>query len=179
MHRKLMDCPSDAQKFDKSCQNVHTVIRPSINFLCVRRIFRQLPSNFCVRATICQFSVRQQDLPSTTVNLPCGRGTFRKLSMRPWEHPSNIHAAAGFPSTFVNFMSISETFRQLSIRPRNLPSTFCLSVENFLFGSWTFRLTSHNFLCGCVTFRQLSVHLRYHPSSFSASAGYSDNFSCY
>ena len=78
-------------------------------------------------------------------------------------------------------MSVSKTFRQLSIRYvtfHQLPSTFCLSVENILCGSCTFRLTSDNFLCGCVTFRQLSMHLWYHPSSFSASAGYSVNVSC-
>ena len=43
--------------------------------------------------------------------------------MCPQEHPSNIHAAAGFPSTFVNFTSVSETFHQLSVRPQDLPST--------------------------------------------------------
>ena len=70
----------------------------------------------------------------------------------------------------VNSPFVHTTFHQL-------PSTFCLSVENILCGSWTFCLTSDNFLCGCVTFRQLSVHLRYHPSSSSASTGYSVNFS--
>ena len=80
--------------------------------------------------------------------------------MRSWEHPWNIHAAAGFPSTFVNFRSVSETFRQHSIRPRDLPSTsinFLSVCGNILCGSWTFRLTSDNFLCGWGTCRQVFV----------------------
>ena len=159
-------------------------VGPSVNFSCVHRIFRQLPSNFCVRATVCQFSVLQRDLPPTSVNFLCARGTFRKLLltfytsvgtyqifMRQQDFHQHLSTLCPSARHSVNFLFVHVTFHQLS-------STFCLSVENILCGSWTFRLTSDNFLCGCVTFHQLSVHLRYHPSSFSASTEYSVNFSC-
>ena len=136
----------------------------------------------CVRATICQFCVLQRDLPSTFVNLPCARETFHKLSLTfyasmgtfvKYIYGSIQHSSTLYPSVrhSVNSPFVHATFHQL-------PSTFCLSEENILCGSWTFRLTSDNFLCGCVTFCQLSVRLRYHPSCFSASAGYSVNVSC-
>ena len=89
--------------------------------------------------------------------------------MRPWEHPSNIHAAAGFPSTFVNFMSVSETIRQLSIRPHDLPST---SI-NFL------SVRGKHFVRKLdlpLNFRQLYVQLRNLPTTFQATAGPSVSF---
>ena len=100
--------------------------------------------------------------------------------MSPWEHSSNTHAAAEFPSTFVNFMSARQSVNSPFVHMtfHQLPLTFCLTVENVLWGSWNLRITSDNFLCGCVTYHQLSVRLRYHPSSFSESAGYSINFLC-
>ena len=81
-----------------------------------------------------------------------------------WEHPSNIHAAAGFPSTFVNFASVSETFHQLSVCPQNLLSTSIniLSVRRKYFVP---KLDLPR------NFRQLSVWLRVLPSSFCASEG--------
>ena len=161
-------------------------VGPYVNFRQLSVRPQNLPSTsakfLCVRATICQFFVLQRDLPSTFVNLPCACETFRKLSLSfytsmgtsvKYPYVSIQHSSTLCPSArhSVNSPFVHATFHQL-------PSTLCLSVENILCESCTFRLTSDNFLCGCVTFRQLSVRLRYHPSSFSASAGYSVNVLC-
>ena len=168
----------------------------SVNFLCIRGTLCKLPSTFRQSAessiNFCQISVCRSDYLSifrssagssfNFVNLPCARETFRKLSLTFYAsmgtsvknpYGSIQHSSTVCPSArhSVNSPFVHATFHQL-------PSTFCLSEENILCGSWTFRLTSDNFLCGCVTFRQLSVRLRYHPSCFSASAGYSVNVSC-
>ena len=123
--------------------------------------------------TFRQLSVRPMNLSLTSVKFLCVRATVCQFSILPYsgiflQLPSTLCPSARH---FVNSPIVHATFHQLS-------STFCLSMENILCGSWTFRLTSDNFLCVCVTFRQLSVCLRYHPSSFSASAGYSVNFLC-
>ena len=49
----LMECTADTQKVDGlslGCTEgwQKLTVGPSVNFPCVRRIFRQLPSNFCV-----------------------------------------------------------------------------------------------------------------------------------
>ena len=64
------------------------------------------------------------------------------------QHSSTLRPSARHS---VNSPFVHRTFRQL-------PSTFCLSVENILCGSWTFRLTSDNFQCGRGSFRQVFVH---------------------
>ena len=117
--------------------------------------------------------------------------------MRPWEHPSNIHAAAGFPSTFVNFMSVSETIHQLSIRPHDLKSTpinflsvrekhfvrmldLSLPSVNFLSSRGSFRQLSSTVLESTepsVNFRQIFVVPQELLSTFSASVGHSVNIS--
>ena len=70
--------------------------------------------------------------------------------MRQQDFPQ--HSSTLRPSTrhSINSPFVHRTFRQL-------PSTFCLSVENIVCGSWTFRLTSDNFQCGRGSFRQVFV----------------------
>ena len=84
--------------------------------------------------------------------------------MCPHEHPSNIHAAAGFPSTFANFTSVSETFRQHSVRPRDLPSS-SINILSVCEKHFVRKLDLP------LNFRQLTAWLRDLPSSFRASAG--------
>ena len=133
-------------------------MRPYVNFCQLSVRLRDLPLTFvnflCIQETICQFSVRQQDLPTTSVNFPYICGTFRKL-------PLTFYASAGTSIKYQCSSRISLNIRQLYVRQfvhgtfRQLPSKFCLSVENILCGSWTFRLTSDNFLYGQGSFRQV------------------------
>ena len=147
MHRKLMDCPSDAQKFDRSCGNVHTPIGPSLNFLCIHRIIRRLPSNFCVSEQL-------------SVNLPHISGIFLQLL-------STCHASVG----------LSVNFHECSVHPWDFTSILHASV-NFCCASWGLVPTFLVSAGPSASFCQLSVRLQYHPSSFSAPAGYSVNVSC-
>ena len=135
-------------------------------------------------------SMQPGDLPSTSVNFPCGRYTLLQISVRPgdFQLPSTFHAA-GRPS--VNFLCSQGNFCQL-------PSTFyvvgrcCANVallstfpaadtlsvnfrhvsmqlEDLLSISSTFyvaRRPSINFLCGrerSVNFCQLSMWPGYRP----------------
>ena len=94
--------------------------RPSVNYSCMCGIF-------------CQLSIRPRDLQSTfhasavssvnfhvsvgpSVNITCGRGTFRKLL-------STFHADAGPSVNFHHFFRASASFRQPSVHPRDLLST--------------------------------------------------------
>ena len=61
--------------------------------------------------------VPPSDLPSTPVNFPCGRETFRKLS-------SASLLPGDVLSTSVNFPYCQETFNKYFVRPEHLQSTF-------------------------------------------------------
>ena len=117
-------------------------------------------------------SVQLLDLLSTSVNYPCGLGTFCQLSVHTRDLQPTFCASAGssinfscslgtfrqhfvllrdLPSTSVNFPCLRWAFGQLSVRLRDFPSTFCVSAGPFIsfpFGSGTSRQV-----------RQLSVHL--------------------
>ena len=105
-----MDCPSDAQKFDRSCRNVHTAIGLSVNFPWVHRIFRQLPSNFCASEQL-------------SVNFPHIRGIFLQLL-------STCRVSVGLSVNFcecsvhlwdfTSILNASVNFRQLSVHPGNM-----------------------------------------------------------
>ena len=112
--------------------------------------------------------MHQRDLPSTSVNFPCGCRNFRKLSVHPWDLLSTFPTSAGpsvnlcqlsvhlrdhsstsvhqsdipsIPSNFRASAGLSVNFRQLSLRPQDLPPP------------------SSNNLCICGTFRKCSVYL--------------------
>ena len=124
----------------------------SVHFQCISRILHQL---LCIRGTFHQLSVRPQiflQLVSTSVNFQCGRGTLCQHSVRPQDLPSTFRASTGpsvnFPgshgifrkivSTFLASKGPSVNFHQLSLQPANfcqlsvylcdLPSTFCTAV---------------------------------------------------
>ena len=118
----------------------------SINILSVRgkHFVRKLDltsDNFlCGRGSLHQVFVHQQDLQSSTVNNPCGRG---------------------LPSICVNFLCGRRSYRQLSVHPRDLSSTFRASeVPSINFPYIRGR---------SINFRQLSVHPREYPSNFCVS----------
>ena len=102
-------------------------------------------------------SVRLMDLPSTSVNYPCGLGTYCQLSVHPRDLQSTFWPSAG---SFINFQCGLGTFRQHFWRPWDLPST------------------SVNFPCLRGAFGQLSVRLQDFPSTFPVARGPSVNFSC-
>ena len=103
--------------------------RPSVNFLCIRRIFHQLsvhsrdlPSTFFSTVgpsvNLSQLSMPPWGLRSTfhaavglSLNIPCGRRTIHLLFLRPWHSPS----------TSVNFLCICGTLRQFYTHPWDCP----------------------------------------------------------
>ena len=103
------------ETFRKLPSNIRSARKLSVNFLCGRKTFCQLPVSFRVAGRLsvnfCELSVRQIDLPSTSVYFPCDRKTFRhfhQLFLRPGD----------FPSTYVNLLcgrGPSLKFCQLSI----------------------------------------------------------------
>ena len=135
-----------------------------------------------------QVFVRQQNLQSSSVNIPCGRGllstcvnfscghrTYCQLSMHPWDL-SPIFRASEVPS--INFPYVrgrSINFRQLSVHPRNYPSNFCGSEEHCVIfikhfvRPWDLPSTSINFSCVCASEFLLTFH---------AAAGPIVNFPC-
>ena len=152
------------------------------------------PSTFgnftSISETFRQFSVRPQDLPSTSINFLSVRGKHfvRKLDLQ--SSSINILCSHGtfcpLVSTFraavgptVNFPCIRGTYRQLSVHLRDHSSTFRTSGDvpstsvNFLCVRGTIRQifvcqrnivsSSINIPCGCRAFHQL-------PSTFHASA---------
>ena len=137
--------------------------------------FRQLPCSFCAAEDLqstsvkfCQFSVRPENLPSTSVNFHvdsrpfanslCCRGNFRHL-------PSNFLAAG----------RASVNFRQVFVLPGDLKSTSDKSPciwEAFYKLPSTYhaaRRSSVNIPCGRETFREI-------PSTFRAARRLSVNF---
>ena len=141
------------------------------------KTFRQLPSTFhkawrpSVRPNFCQllptfhvagrpsiafrnFFVTPSDLPSTPVNFPCCRETFRKL-------PSASLLPGELLSTSVDSLYCRETFHNYFMQTEHLPSTFravCKHSVNLIY-----------FPCGRETFFQL-------PSTLCAAGKPSVNF---
>ena len=125
----------------------------SVNFPCGQKTLRQLSvwQGYFTSTTIkflcsqgppvnfCQLFVQPEDLPSTfhatgdlpsnSINFPCGQEILRQLL-----------------STFHTDWRTSANYHQLSVQPGDLPSTFLATGRLFV-----------NFLCGLKTFRQLSV----------------------
>ena len=161
--------------------------------MCGQRTIHKRPLTFCATAgpsvSFRQFSVRLQDLLSTSVKLPCVRlpSTFR----------TNVLPC--ILSAYVDFTGVLRTICQLFVRLMDIPSPFVnfpcvrgnlrqiLCQQNIL-------SSSVNILCICVilrqlfvhqrdikstfldiheTFRQLSVHPREHASNFRVSVGQS------
>ena len=124
----------------------------------VRGTFRQLWStsrvsavpavNFCQHFVhpwdLLKRSVQLLDLLSTSVNYPCGLGTFCQLSVLPRDLQPTFCASMG---SSINFPCSLGTFRQHFVLPRDLPST------------------SVKFPCLRWAFGQLSVRLRDFPST--------------
>ena len=221
-----------------STSTFHAAAGPSVNFLCIRGPFRQLPLALCVsveafinfnqhsmqprdisstfRASagpsgnFHQLSVRPLYLPSTSINILCGCGTFRQLSVHLRDILPTFHASEGPSINFPYVRGHSVNFRQLSMHPRGYPSNFCVSAEHSVIFSkhsvrpWdlpstsvnlpcirvTFRLLSSpfcaskfsvNILCGCRTFYQLFLHPRDIPCTcinFPCVSESSVNFPC-
>ena len=193
---------------------------PSINFHHITVHLRVLPSTVCAEVgpsvSICQLSVCPRDLRSTfraaaghsvnfrqlfedpwdlplsSVNFSCIRGTFQKVPYGRWtvchlhqlfvwsrDLPSTLRTIMG-PS--VSFPYVRGTFCQLSIRLRDIPSNFvnflCIRVIILQYSVHQRKLpsTSDNFWWIHETCRQLSVHRFELPSYFNASAGHFVNF---
>ena len=96
-----MEGPADAQKVDGlslGCTEGRQklMVGPSVNFLCLRRIFRQLLSYFCVSERL-------------SVNFPYFSGIFRKLSL-------TFYASVGTSVKYQCSSRISLNIRQLYVR---------------------------------------------------------------
>ena len=133
--------------------NFHASAGQFVYFQCVRRAFRQLPSALCA-STESSLNFNQHsmclrdrpstfrmlgDVPSTSVNFLCVRGTIHQIFVCQCEHSVILskHSVRlpNLPSTSVNFPCIHATFCQLV-------STFCASAGhsvNFPFVHGTFR----------------------------------------
>ena len=135
--------------------NFCTAHRPSVHILCGQR-------------TICQLQSTFYGSMGPSLNFPCGRAIFHQHSMWLEDHPSTFLASVGLSVNFHECVSMGLYVNFTCVRrlpptlcaSRGLVSTFCVSAG-----------PSANFC-------QLPVRLRYHPSSFSAPARYSVNFSC-
>ena len=89
-----------------------------------------------------QLSVQVEDLPSTSINFPCSRETFRQLPpilCAAWRPSINLRQLSvqpeDLPSTSVHFSCCRQTFRQLFVSPGDIPSTsvnFPCSRETFI-----------------------------------------------
>ena len=75
-----------------------------------------------------QFSLRSLNLPSTSINILCGRGTFRQLFVHPRELSPTFHASEGPSINFPDVRGRSVNFRQLSVHLRYYPSNSRVSV---------------------------------------------------
>ena len=85
----------------------HASMGPSVNIPCLRRTFSRLPSTF----------VHPQYLPSTSVNILCTRGIFRKQSARPQNLPST---SVDFPCICGTYRKLASTFREAGGPPVNI-----------------------------------------------------------
>ena len=178
-----------------------TARRPSVQFPCGREEFRQLllifrssrkPVIFCqlsvgqdtfcqlistsvvvgkLSVNFCRPFVRQGDLPSTSVNFPCGRQTFHHLLSTSDNFPCSqetfrhlLVLQVDLASTFRADWRLSINFCQISVQPEDLTSTFCqLSIltEDLPVAQTTGRSS--------VKFCELSVQLEDLPSNFCAA----------
>ena len=130
--------------------------------------------------------MRQQDLQSSSVNIPCGRGTFRQLSLT---FRVSARSSVTFPcnrGSFVNFHQFSVHPQYLLsgsvyfVNPRDHESTFRPpmgpSVKcSYVCGSFC-EFPSTYIRGTSIILRQLFVHQRDIQSTFRASLGLSVNF---
>ena len=137
--------PSD--KLHQLSFHLWPISSSSVNFSCVCRTFRLLPSTFCAGPFInfCQISLRPedsvstsgqisffpQDLPTTSLNIKCIRTTFHQF-------PKTSHTfgtCRPLPLTLRVSTAHSINLPQLYVHTRDLPSTsvnfLCIRV-NFL-----------------------------------------------
>ena len=149
--------------------------------------------------------MRQQDLQSSSLNIPCRHGTYCQLFVHPWDLSPIFRVSEVTSINFPYIRGRSINFCQLSVHLRDYPLTFCVSEEHcviFIKHSvqpWDLPSTSINFSCVCaseflLTFQRdllstflasegrsvylckLSVHQRDFLSTFRAAAGHSVNF---
>ena len=104
----------------------------------------------------------------TSVNFPCGRGTFCQHSVLPQDLTSNFRTSTG---SSVNFSCRRRTFNQLSVHPQDISLTLRASERPPV-----------NFPCGRGTFREFPSTFRACTGpfvSFRASRGFSSKYCCY
>ena len=131
-----------------------------------------------------QLSVRPLNIPSTSINIPCGHGTFHQFSVQLRDLSPTFRASEGPSINFPYVRGRSVNFCQLSVWLRDYQIFMC--QRNILSSSANIRAasgpsinlrqlsmrlqnllsTSVNFPCIHVTFRQLA-------STFCASVGHS------
>ena len=102
----------------------------------------------------------------TSVNFPCGRGTFCQHFVRPQDLPSTFCASTG---SSVNFPCSRRTFNQLSVHPPDI--LFFRASERPL-----------SFPCSHGTFREYPSTFRACTGPFvssGASRGFSYKYCCY
>ena len=166
MQGMLTDGLSDAQKVDRSWQNVHTAVGPSVNFLCIRGIFCQLPSIFWAPAIpsvrFCQLSVNPRD-HAFTFCTPTGPSVKLLDQSFDWPWPVGV-ISSDYCHSVLSLI--------LGLQYNNSPlSNFCKSVgPSMNFHQLTVHLqdllsTCINFSCISGTFNQLSVHPWDFPST--------------
>ena len=151
------------QDFPQHSSTLRPSARHSINSPFVHRTFRQLPSTFCL--SVENILCGSWTFHLTSDNFQCGRGSFCQVFMRQQNLQSssvNIPCSRGLPSTCINFSRGCGTYRQLSVHPWDLSPTFRVSEGP----SMNFPYVRGS----SINCRQLSMHLRDYPSNFWVSA---------
>ena len=147
VHGTFFKLAAQPQDFCQLPSTLRASAGPSINFLCVRGTVCQRPSTFCVCVGP---SKKGSCSRGSSINFPCNHGTFRQLSMRPWDLPSTSRMSVGH----------SMNYRQLSVHPRDDPSTFRMSAGHSMNYRQLCRASegpSVSFPCVHGTFHQLSI----------------------
>ena len=126
------------------CQLPSTFCLSVEYILCGSWTFCVTSDNFlCARGSFHQVFVRQQHLQSPFVNIPCSRGlpsacvnllcgcgTYRQLSLQVRDHLPTFRASEGLSINFPYVWRRSINFHQLSVHPRDYLSNFCVSAEH-------------------------------------------------
>ena len=107
--QRLKEEPADVRKIDRRSNGCMDIPTTSVKLL-------------CIWGTIHQLLVHQQDLQSSSVNIPCSRqfsptcinfpcirGTFSQCYVQMRYHPSTFQLSGDVPSTSVNFQCIRGT----------------------------------------------------------------------
>ena len=146
----------------------------SVNFLCCRENFHQLPSTFhAARGTsinFCQLYMQPGELPSNFHAAGRPSVSCRQLSVRPVELPSN---SVKFLCHLETFRQLPSTFMQQEVLPSTLRAIGRPSVNCGQYTMWLAdpRSTCISILCGREIFRQILSTFRMisRPSSISVN----------